>query len=281
MPNPQALIALIISASMAYGFLKGLSLAQIVNFQSILIVAGGLCLVAFIGFPPRLIRSTFQAVREAAGSQNDPEEGLRRLLMEALELARTYRLRGPAELERAAASVRSGFLSFGATLVAEGYDKLSLMAALERQRRQIEGERRAQIRLLSTLTRLAPSLGMAGTVVSLMQVMQDLGVSSDIGPSMSLALSSTLYGILLANLVFLPMASKIEELARQESALCSAAAEALMGIRDGLHPLRIAERLDAYELYLEMVQKKTHSSNPDRQAEETACAVLAKAAGDK
>ncbi len=253
MPKRSTLYVAVLAILMCYGFLKGLSPSQVINLQSLAIVVGGLCLFALIGFPTSRVKETILAVKEAAGRQFDSDAEFRQLLSEILSLSRIYRLKGPASLEKAAEEVNNPFLRFGATLVAEGYDRWSLLAALNRQKGMLEGQRRSQVRLLSTLVRLAPSLGMAGTVVSLMQVMQDLG-SSQIGPSMTLALSSTLYGILLANLVFLPMASKIEELSRHEAEQCGVVIEAVMGIHEGLHPLRIAERLNAYELYIEMIR---------------------------
>ena len=64
--------------------------------------------------------------------------------------------------------------------------------------------------------------------------------------------ASTLYGILLANLCFLPLASKLEELARREVYEHSLITEALLGLQQGMHPLRIAEKLNAYDIYCEM-----------------------------
>jgi len=239
-------------ALLTYGFLNGLTLSQVINPQSIAIVFGGIAVVIWVGFPADRVIACINALIKSIRMKTTPEEDTRALLPQVLELARIYRLKGPLALEKAISGVSNEYLKFGASLIAEGYDRWSLVSALERESIIARGERKAQIQLLTTLTRLAPALGMAGTVVSLMHVMQDLGTVDQLGPSMGLALSSTLYGILLANLCFLPLASKLEDLARRETYEHSMLTEALLGLQQAMHPLRIAEKLNAYDIYCQM-----------------------------
>ncbi len=248
----SVVFSLLLVLLLTYGFLNGLTPAQVINPQSLAIVLGGIAVVLWVGFPAERVRDTLHALAKSINMKTTPEEDTRILLPQVLELAGVYRLKGPLALEKTVAGVTNEYLKFGASLIAEGYDRWSLVSALERESIIARGERKAQIQLLTTLTRLAPALGMAGTVVSLMHVMQDLGSTEQLGPSMGLALSSTLYGILLANLCFLPLASKLEELARREVYEHSLITEALLGLQQGMHPLRIAEKLNAYDIYCEM-----------------------------
>ncbi len=252
---------------LTYGFLNGLAPSQVINLQSIAIVFGGIIAVLWIGFPADRVRATLNALQKSMNMKTTPEEDTRVLLPEVLELASIYRLKGPLALEKAVDRVENHFLRFGASLIAEGYDRWSLLSALERESIIAQGERKAQIQLIATLTRLAPALGMAGTVVSLMHVMQGLETTDNLGPAMGLALSSTLYGILLANLCFLPLASKLEELARREIYEYSLLTEALMGLQQAMHPLRIAEKLNAYDIYCEMKRdmQDPGAKNRDKQ----------------
>ncbi len=252
---------------LTYGFLNGLAPSQVINLQSIAIVFGGIIAVLWIGFPADRVKATLNALQKSLNMKTTPEEDTRLLLPEVLELAGIYRIKGPLALEKAVDRVENHFLRFGASLIAEGYDRWSLLSALERESIIAQGERKAQIQLIATMTRLAPALGMAGTVVSLMHVMQGLETTDNLGPAMGLALSSTLYGILLANLCFLPLASKLEELARREIYEHSLLTEALMGMQQAMHPLRIAEKLNAYDIYCEMKQdmQDTGAENRDRQ----------------
>lgn len=253
------IFGLLLMGLLTYGFLNGLTMGQVVNMQSLVIVLGGIAVVLWLGFPADRVRATACAVLAGMRVKTTPEEDVAEFLPELLDLAGIYRLKGPLALEKAVGNVKKDYLRFGASLIAEGYDRWSLISALERESNMITGERRAQVQMLSTMTRLAPALGMAGTVVSLMHVMQGLGTTEQLGPSMGLALSSTLYGILLANLFFLPLASKLEELARREIYEQSVIMEALLGVHQAMHPLRIAEKLNAYDLYCKM--KKTAGNN--------------------
>jgi chemotaxis protein MotA len=233
---------------MTFGFLRGLRVSELLNAQSLAIVLGGTVVVLWYGFPTERLRQTAAAVRTALTRGTPPRTD--EILSEILELARVYRTHGPLALEKASASAENDFLRFGATLIAEGYKEAALNTALEREGLLRNSERAGQIRVLRTLTRLTPALGMAGTVISLMQVLRDLQQPDQVGASLGLALSSTLYGVLLANLFFLPLASKLEELAQSETIERSMIIEALRGVQAMDHPLRIAERLNAYELYL-------------------------------
>jgi len=244
-----------------FGFLRGLSTGEIINFQSLLIVLGGMLLVAWIGFPPELLGNTMSAIRRSFQTREHDSETM--LLYDILGLADTYRRHGPRALEKASKKTEDAFLRFGTTLIAEGYDEWSLVAALERENIRRHSIRTAQIRFLKTLTRLAPALGMAGTVISLMQVMKELGSTANLGQSLGLALSSTLYGLILANLCLLPLSAKLEEMAQQELLDRTMTIEALEGIRREYHPLRIAERLNAYDIYCGMKGMKTREKDED------------------
>lgn len=239
---------------MIFGFFRGIEIRDLINIQSLIIVLGGTALVLYTGFPSDRLRETCSAVMTALRQKNYslPET----LLPEILELARIYRVHGPIALEKAKEKVEHDFLHFGATLIVEGYDEWSLMNSLERENHLRHEERKAQICLLRILTRVAPALGMAGTVISLMHVMKNLGNTEGVGSSLGLALSSTLYGILLANLIFLPLASKLEELNRNETRERSMIMEALRGVQRADHPLRIAERLNSYDIYCRMKRER-------------------------
>ena len=233
---------------MAYGFLKGVAVWQLLNLQSIIIVFGGLLTVLFLGFSWELIAESYRNTINAIKKPHDQDYETH-LLRDILHLARIYRTHGPFALEKETPKIDHDFLKYGAILVAEGYDELALMSALEREHITLEKKAHSQVQLIRTLARLAPALGMAGTVISLMQVMQHLGSQESLGMSMSLALSSTLYGIVLANLFFLPISLKLQQYLERESMARIMLMDALMGLQQAEHPLRIAERLNSYELY--------------------------------
>lgn len=237
------------------GFLWGVNMGQLFNIQSLVIVFGGLCLAIWLGFPADRVRATVRGLARAFG-KDDHKRDEKRLLAQALGLAKIYRIQGPIALQKAAARIDHDFLRYGAILVAEGYSEISLLNALQREYMKEIDTASSQIQLLKTLARLAPALGMAGTVISLMQVMQHLGSTANLGPSLGLALSSTLYGILLANLLFLPASIKLQQYFSKRSSLMRLIMDALIGMQKAEHPLRIAERLNSYELYCKIKEEE-------------------------
>ncbi len=251
--------ATFVCAFFGLGFLWGVDVAQLLNFQSLLIVFGGLCMAIWLGFPAKRVRATFHSVFDSFSHKAKGADDME-LLAQALGLARIYRMKGPLALQKAASKVKDDFLRYGVILVAEGYDELSLMSSLQREYMKRNDAARSQVQLIKTLARLAPALGMAGTVISLMQVMQELGTNQALGSSLGLALSSTLYGILLANLLFLPTALKLEQHFSKRAAAMRMAMDALLGMQKAEHPLRIAERLNSYELYCRLKDKEGSKS---------------------
>jgi chemotaxis protein MotA len=242
------LLGFLLVATMGFGFLRGLEPEELINVQSLFIVLGGTVLVLSLGFSAQRLRQTCQVLWAVLRSRPQTDD----ILPEILRLAGIYRLHGPLALERALGGVTHDFLNFGGTLIAEGYDEWALAAALERETLLRNSDRQAQIRILRTLTRLTPALGMAGTVVSLMQVLRDINHPEAVGLPLGMALSSTLYGLMLANLVFLPLTSKLEEFAHGEAVERHMIIEALLGMQKAEHPLRIAERLNAYDIYCQL-----------------------------
>ncbi len=247
---------IIVCLFLCIGFLWGVDMGQIFNFQSLVIVFGGLFLAVWLGFPVERVTTTFRNLKRAFANEKHGAAEEKRLLGQALGLARIYRLQGPIALQKAASKVRDDFLRYGAILVAEGYNEISLTSALQREYLNRNDAAASEIQLLRTLARLAPALGMAGTVISLMQVMQHLGTESALGRSLGLALSSTLYGILLANLLFLPASIKLQQFFSRKAAAMRIVMDALLGIQKAEHPLRIAERLNSYELYCRLRDKE-------------------------
>ncbi len=244
-----------------FGFFKDIDISQVINFQSIVIVFGGLFLVAWLGFPLGQVKACLRNVERSLkhGFDDGYESSL---LKEVLFLARVYRTHGPLALEKAAGKISHDFLRYGAILVSEGSDTIPLLSALEREHNILDRRAMAQVKFLKTLAHLSPALGMAGTVVSLMQVMQTLGQNANMGASLGLALSSTLYGILLANLFFLPISLKLQQYFERESSVRMMLADALIGVQQAEHPLRIAEKLNSYELYCKVREEERKRLQP-------------------
>jgi chemotaxis protein MotA len=88
-------------------------------------------------------------------------------------------------------------------------------------------------------------MGMVGTVIGLINMLQDLSDPSQLGIGMSLALLTTLYGVIFANLIYLPVAAKLERLHNAEMAVRELVLEGVLAIQSGASPRMLVERLEA------------------------------------
>ena len=100
--------------------------------------------------------------------------------------------------------------------------------------------------IVSTMGAFAPAMGMIGTVIGLVQMLQTMSDPSTIGPAMAVALLTTLYGAVLANLVFNPMSGKLKARSKEEVLLREMIMEGILSISKGENPRIIEEKLNSY-----------------------------------
>ena len=93
---------------------------------------------------------------------------------------------------------------------------------------------------------MSPAFGMIGTLIGLVQMLQTLNDPSSIGPAMAVALLTTFYGAVLANVVFIPIAKKLEERSKEESLYMEIIIEGIVSIANGEHPSITKEKLLAF-----------------------------------
>ena len=93
----------------------------------------------------------------------------------------------------------------------------------------------------------APALGLIGTVIGLVQMLRTMDDPSTIGPAMAIALITTFYGAVLANLVFLPLMGKLKHRSKEEVLIMEMQMEGVLGISRGENPRIIMEKLNSYQ----------------------------------
>jgi chemotaxis protein MotA len=100
--------------------------------------------------------------------------------------------------------------------------------------------------IMSTMGGFAPAMGMIGTVIGLVQMLQSMDDPSSIGPSMAVALITTFYGAILANLLFNPMAGKLKTRSKEEVLLREMMLEGILSISRGENPRIVEEKLNSF-----------------------------------
>jgi chemotaxis protein MotA len=117
---------------------------------------------------------------------------------------------------------------------------------MQKKMAMVQQENKIGINIFSSLGAYAPAFGMVGTLIGLIQMLANLDDPSTIGPKMAVAMITTFYGAIMANLMFLPMADKLKLRNDQEITNMNLLFEGVISIREGEHPRLMEEKLKVY-----------------------------------
>ncbi len=239
-----ATIAGIVAGAVIVGIaiLMGGDPGTFINVPSILIVIGGGFAATVIRFPLANVFSALILGAKVAFThkKTSPKE----MIDEITILAEIIRKEGPLGLENA--EIKEVLLQKGSQMVADGYDLEVIRANLERERDLYIERLDEGARIYKSLGDAAPAFGMIGTLVGLVQMLSTMDDPSTIGPSMAVALLTTLYGAVLANLVALPIADKLNNKMSLEELNQTLALDGIVQLRENKSPQLIQESLIAY-----------------------------------
>jgi chemotaxis protein MotA len=222
-------------------FLGG-TISQFIDVPSMLIVIGGGFAATLIRFPISGIAGAMVLGGKVAFTHKKLEP--REMIEKVAELADVVRKSGPLGLE--GVDIADKTLSKGVQYIADGYETEFIKDSMERERdltleRLEEGKR-----VFKALGDSAPAFGMIGTLVGLVQMLATMDDPSTIGPSMAIALLTTLYGALIANVICLPIHDKLDAKFKVEELNQSLVIDGVLQIRENKSSSLIKEMLIAY-----------------------------------
>lgn len=172
----------------------------------------------------------------------DPSEVIRNII----ELSNTARKEGLLALEEAANNIEDDFLKKGIMLVVDGTDPELVRGIMETDLSCIESRHKKSIAVWEKWAELGPAWGMIGTLIGLILMLNNMDDPSSIGPSMSVALVTTLYGSLIANWLCNPIASKLKVNNDIEMMMKEITVEGILSIQAGENPRVIEEKLKSF-----------------------------------
>lgn len=220
----------------------GGSFGAFVDIPSIAIVFGGGIGVVVIRFPLAGLISALGLGSKLAFSQTKTNP--RDLIDQLADMADVVRRQGPLGLE--AMEINDPFLAKAKQMIADGYDASFIQENLERERDLYLERLEEGARIYKAMGDSAPAFGMIGTLVGLVQMLQTMDDPSTIGPAMAVALLTTLYGALVANVVCLPIFEKLNAKLKVEEVNQSLIIDGIVQIRNSKSPGLIREMLTAY-----------------------------------
>lgn len=221
--------------------LIGGSAGTFINTPSLLLVLGGTVLVTMMKFSLRkFLGATSIAVKAFLHKPTSPEE----LIENAVQLAKSARQGGLLALEDA--EVRDDFMKSGLSLLIDGHPADVVRSMLSKDLHQTLQRHSDGQDIFKAIGDVGPAMGMIGTLIGLVQMLANMDDPKQIGPAMAIALLTTLYGAILANMVALPIADKLSLRSREENVRKSLIIDALLSIQSGQNPRVIENLLETY-----------------------------------
>lgn len=229
--------------AIGWGMTAGGSLSTFWDLSSVAITLGGAVAGTLIAFPFSRLKEIFKIGRKAfIDSEADPETVIATLV----SFAEKARRDGLLALEDEAQQLEDPFLQKGIQLVVDGTDPELVRSILEIELSFLEERHKQGQSVFDTLGFLAPAFGMIGTLIGLIQMLKNLSDPSTVGPNMAVALITTFYGALIANLICIPIASKLRVRSSEEILLKEVIIEGILSIQAGENPRIVREKLEAF-----------------------------------
>lgn len=185
----------------------GSPLSTFINLQGMLIVAGGTFAATSIAFPTDELKLVLPVSRRVFNDPGDEMVAISRFLVRAMQVLKRD---GPLALENLAEEAPTKPLRKGVLLIADNTDSNTMREILATERKYMEKHHRTGQKMFNEMGKFAPAFGMVGTLIGLVQMLSDMNDPENIGPAMAVALLTTFYGAVLANLIFLPMVTKLD-----------------------------------------------------------------------
>ncbi|WP_394128885.1 flagellar motor protein PomA [Shewanella maritima] len=239
-------LATLIGIIGAFGFVIG-SMASsggvglFINVPSLLIVVMGSLFVVLMKFNLKQFLGSVKIGLKAFMFKIDkPEE----LIEQSVSMADAARKGGFLALEEA--QITNSFMQKAVDMLVDGHDGEVVRNALEKDISLTEERHKLGVSIFKALGDVAPAMGMIGTLVGLVAMLSNMDDPKTIGPAMAVALLTTLYGAMIANMVAIPMADKLELRMKEELLNRNLIMDAVLAIQDGQNPRVIEGFLKNY-----------------------------------
>ncbi|HXH32320.1 MAG TPA: MotA/TolQ/ExbB proton channel family protein [Bacteriovoracaceae bacterium] len=221
--------------------LYGSPLSIFIDIPSVAVVGGGVIAVTFIKWPMEQVKSLVSIfMKSIFFSPAEP----RAMIEEIQKLAETARRESVFALEKV--PVEDKFLKKAVTLAADNRPPEVITSILSLEIAAMEDRHSKGVDILEGMGADGPAFGMIGTLIGLVQMLQNMSDPSSIGPAMAVALLTTFYGSVLANVFTIPVAMKLKQRSKQEATKMNIVVAGVLGIVAGENPRVIREKLDSF-----------------------------------
>ncbi|MGE5582420.1 MAG: flagellar motor protein [Bacillota bacterium] len=219
------------------------TLIRLVNVPAALIVFGGTIGATMVCFR---LKDFLNIGKYFSVALKENNLDITQLIGEMVRYAEMARKEGLLTLEEMIANVKNDFLRKGIQLIVDGTDPTLVREILEIETSYMEERHKTAALIFQQAGGFAPTMGIIGTVMGLVNVLANMSDTASLGPAISTAFIATLYGIFSANIIWLPIANKLKASSKEESAARQIIIEGILSIQAGEHPRVIGEKLMSF-----------------------------------
>ena len=213
------------------------------NIPSVFIVFGGVIASTIVSYPMEALKNLGKLMGNAFKMKKvDFQADIENIV----SIANIARREGILALEDSVKDMNDPFMQKGIMLIIDGSDPELVKSVLETELVFVRERHGTGQAILLQMSSFSPAYGMIGTLVGLINMLTKLDDPSSLGPSMAVALVTTFYGVILANLLFTPLAKKLAAQSADECLRKEMVLEGILSIQDGENPRIIREKLNAF-----------------------------------
>jgi len=241
-------VATLIGLAITFGtFFVGLfmsgSIGQYINIPSLVIVLGGTVGASILAVDMATIKAVPGMVKLILRKQRVDALGIMAQLVRYAEMARRE---GILSLDKELKNIEDSFIQKAVQLLVDGTEPELIRDILETEIIFLEQRHQNGIRYFNICAALAPAFGFLGTLIGLIAMLAKLSEPDKLGPAMAVALVTTLYGVILSNMVFIPFAEKLKGKHEEEVLVKEMVIEGVMSIQSGDNPRMVEEKLKTF-----------------------------------
>jgi chemotaxis protein MotA len=222
---------------------SGGGLGWFMDGPSAMIVLGGTFGAALINYPLSDILGVSKVARNAFLTREHQVLEIIKLLV---EMSKVSRREGILALQGMVVRLKDPFLIKAVELMVDGVEPSDMVNILETEINFIAERHRLGAEIFTTLGNFAPAMGLVGTLIGLVQMLRHMNDPGSLGPSMAVALITTFYGVVLANLFFLPIAGKLKTRSARELLIKQLIIDGVMSIQSGDNPRVVEQKLHSF-----------------------------------
>lgn len=244
--NVTTVLGIIFSfALLGWAIVTGAGTTDIfINIPGMAIVLGGTLGATLIGYPVKDVVRVLWVFFIVFRREEPRLEQYLRLIVSFATRARSGMLNLEVELKR----IKNPFLRDGIKMLVDGYSAEEIREMLDSRTHYRQVREFSEAQIFRTMASFAPAFGMVGTLIGLIAMLLNMSPESldQMGPKMALALVTTFYGLILANLIFKPIAQKLERKTEEAVLLLNMITDSVIMIQKQWHPRKVEDYLDAY-----------------------------------